>query len=97
MFCFVPKHKAKISKTTYPILKDTRAMVLKHPKQSVAKPAEMEVKMMTGDFQGYSLRHGITVLQPRQMIPGRMGCDQEWETNDKQFSKRCACGSQKSK
>jgi len=52
-------------------------MVLKHPKQTVAKPVETEVKMMTGSSQGGSLRHGITVLQPQQMITGRMGCDQE--------------------
>jgi hypothetical protein len=74
-----------------------RAVVLKHPKQPVAKLAEMEVKMVTGGSQGGSLRHGITVLQPLQMITGRMGCDQEWETNDQRFSKRCARGSRKSK
>jgi hypothetical protein len=54
-----------------------RAVVLKHPKQPVAKLAEMEVKMVTGGSQGDSLRHGITVLQPLQMITGWMGCDQE--------------------
>jgi len=72
-------------------------VVLKHPKQPVAKPAETEVKMMIGGSQGGFLRHGITVLQPRQMITGRMGCDQEWEKNDQQFSKRCARSSRKSK
>lgn len=85
------------STSWYPVINDTRAVVLKHPKQPVARSAETEVKMMSGGSHGGSRRHGSTVLQPRQMITGWLGCDQEWETNDQRFSKRCAHGSQKIK